>query len=54
MEKGVSALIEDGSNTNRSASSQDVIDLDQDSSPDVNMEIDNQQLIIRTLPEVTS
>ena len=53
MEKGVSALIEDGSNTNRSAS-QDVIDLDQDSSPDVYMEIDNQQLIIRTFPEVTS
>ncbi|CAG7869660.1 hypothetical protein BRARA_F01591 [Brassica rapa] len=51
VEKGVSALIEAGSNTNQSAS-QDVIDLDQDSSPDVNMEIDNQQPIIRTFPEV--
>lgn len=51
VEKGVSALIEAGSNTNQSAS-QDVIDLDQDSSPDVNMDIDNQQPIIRTFPEV--
>ncbi|KAL0721174.1 hypothetical protein Bca4012_035773 [Brassica carinata] len=45
MENGVSAFIETGNNRNGNAS-QDVIDLEDD------MDIDYQQLILRTYPEV--
>lgn len=45
MENGVSAFVETGNNRNGSAS-QDVIDLEND------MDIDSQQLILRTSPEV--
>lgn len=51
MENGVSALIEVVNNTDQS-SSQDVIDLEKHSSPDDNMDIDAQQLILKTSPEV--
>ncbi|ESQ45578.1 hypothetical protein EUTSA_v10010085mg [Eutrema salsugineum] len=49
MENGVSALIEVNNKTDQS-SSQDVIDLE--SSPDDTMDIDTQQLILRTTPEI--
>jgi len=45
MENGVSAFLETGNSKNGSAS-QDVIDLEKD------MDIDTQQLILRTSPEV--
>lgn len=45
MENGVSAFTETGNNRHGSAS-QDVIDLEKD------MDIDSQQLILRTSPEV--
>ncbi|KAL1195061.1 Ubiquitin carboxyl-terminal hydrolase 26 [Cardamine amara subsp. amara] len=51
MANGISALIEGGNNTDQS-SSQDVIDLEKDSSPDDNMDIDAQPLILRTSPEI--
>jgi len=50
MENGISAFIEVG-NTDQS-SSPDVIDLEKDSSPDDNMDVDAQQLILRASPEV--
>ncbi|EFH40210.1 hypothetical protein ARALYDRAFT_917859 [Arabidopsis lyrata subsp. lyrata] len=51
MENGISALIEVGNNTDQS-SSPDIIDLEKHSSPDDNMEVDAQQLILRASPEV--
>uniref|UniRef100_A0A1J3IVY3 Ubiquitin carboxyl-terminal hydrolase 26 n=1 Tax=Noccaea caerulescens TaxID=107243 RepID=A0A1J3IVY3_NOCCA len=51
MENGVSALIEVGNNKDQS-SSQVVVDLEKDSSPDDNMDSDAQQLILRTSPEI--
>nr|AAG42764.1 ubiquitin-specific protease 26 [Arabidopsis thaliana] len=50
MENGISAFIEVG-NTDQS-SSPDVIDLEKDSSPDDNMDVDAQQLILRASPEI--
>ncbi|CAN8254836.1 unnamed protein product [Cochlearia groenlandica] len=51
IDEGISVLIEVGNNTNQS-SSQDVIDLEKHSSPDDNMDIDVQQLILKTSPEI--
>lgn len=46
MENGVSAFIETGNNNRNGSASQDVIDLEND------MDVDSQQLILRTSPEV--